>query len=431
MKLIIHRGAKAIGGNCVELISGESRILFDFGMPLVDEEGESFDSKGATNGKSIEELKASKLLPDIEGLYKGQGKGIDAVFISHSHQDHYGLLKYINPQIPVYMSRGARELIDAIDVFIQTGFDAKSYHTLKSREPFVTGPFTVTPSLVDHSGFDAFSYLIEAGGKRLFYSGDFRGHGRKSKLLDIMIANPPGNIDCLLMEGSMLGRGKLKYDDEQAVSEKIEQILRDSKQVTFLFCSGQNIDRIVSAHNACKKIGSIFVIDLYSAFVLHKLKDISHNLPQFNWDNIRVKFTQYHTKALEQAGLKKLLYIFNPRRINMPEINENKSKIMMLARDNSIFPKLVKNIDDIDGAILIHSMWEGYLSDELRQFCEDNGLLIEQVHTSGHARIEDLKRFVNALKAKMLVPIHTFDPEQYPALFDNVKLFEDGQEFEL
>ncbi|MHC4216227.1 MAG: MBL fold metallo-hydrolase [Planctomycetota bacterium] len=431
MRLIIHRGAKAIGGNCVELIIGESRILLDFGMPLVDEEGESFDSKAATNGKSIEELKASKLLPDIEGLYKEQEKGIDAVFITHSHQDHYGLLKYINPQIPVYMSRGARELIDVIDVFIQTGFDAKNYRTLKSREPFVTGPFTVTPSLVDHSGFDAFSYLIEAKGKRLFYSGDFRGHGRKSKLLDAMIANPPGNIDCLMMEGSMLGRGKLKYKDEQAVSERIEQILKDSKQVTFLFCSGQNIDRIVSAYKACLRTDSIFVIDLYSAFVLHKLKDISKHLPQFDWRNIRVKFTQYHADALVRAGLKKLLYVFNPRRIDMPEINENKSRIMMLARDNSIFPKLVKNIDDIEGAILIHSMWEGYLSDELRQFCEDKGLLIEQVHISGHAKIEDLERFVDALKPKMLVPIHTFDSERFPVLFDNVKLFEDGQEFEL
>ncbi len=396
MKVIIHRGAKAIGGNCVELTSGESRILLDFGMPIVDEEGESFDSKAATNGKSIEELKNSKLLPEIEGLYKGQEKGIDAVFISHSHQDHYGLLKYIHPQIPVYISRGARELIDVIEVFIGTGFDAKSYRTLKSREPFVTGPFTVTPSLVDHSGFDAFSYLIEAGGKRLFYSGDFRGHGRKSKLLDIMIANPPGNIDCLLMEGSMLGRGKLKYDDEQAVYERIEQILRDSKQVTFLFCSGQNIDRIVSAYKACLRTDSIFVIDLYSAFVLSKLKNVSDHLPQFDWKNIRVKFMRYHADALVRAGLKELLYVFNPRRIDMPEINENKNKIMMLARDNSIFPRLVKNIDDVDGAILIHSMWEGYVSDELKQFCVDNGLLIEQVHTSGHAKIEDLKRFVDA-----------------------------------
>jgi ribonuclease J len=51
--------------------------------------------------------------------------------------------------------------------------------------------FAVTPYLIDHSGFDAVAYLIEADGKRLFYSSDFRGHGRKSMLFDLMLANPP------------------------------------------------------------------------------------------------------------------------------------------------------------------------------------------------------------------------------------------------
>jgi hypothetical protein len=41
------------------------------------------------------------------------------------------------------------------------------------------GPFTILPRLVDHSGFDAYAMTVETGGKRLFYSGDLRAHGRK------------------------------------------------------------------------------------------------------------------------------------------------------------------------------------------------------------------------------------------------------------
>ena len=37
MNLIIHRGTKEIGGSCVELLTAKTRILIDFGMPLVDE----------------------------------------------------------------------------------------------------------------------------------------------------------------------------------------------------------------------------------------------------------------------------------------------------------------------------------------------------------------------------------------------------------
>ena len=35
MNITIHRGTHEIGGSCVELSSGKSRILLDFGIPLV------------------------------------------------------------------------------------------------------------------------------------------------------------------------------------------------------------------------------------------------------------------------------------------------------------------------------------------------------------------------------------------------------------
>ena len=38
------------------------------------------------------------------------------------------------------------------------------------------------------------------------YSGDFRGHGRKSSVFERLIANPPGNIDALLLEGTHVGQ---------------------------------------------------------------------------------------------------------------------------------------------------------------------------------------------------------------------------------
>lgn len=40
MKLTIHRGSKEIGGTCIELQLTTSRILIDFGLPLVDENKE-------------------------------------------------------------------------------------------------------------------------------------------------------------------------------------------------------------------------------------------------------------------------------------------------------------------------------------------------------------------------------------------------------
>lgn len=429
MQLIIHRGAHEIGGSCVELRTAKSRILIDFGMPLVSCQKKPFDTK-ILKDKSIDELRELKVLPDIKGLYKNEEKGIDAILISHFHLDHYGLLNYVHQDIPIYMSEGAKALMAISDIFIPHKLGRLNTNIIHSRRSVNIGDISITPHLVDHSAFDALAFLIEAEGKRLFYSGDFRGHGRKSILFKRMIENPPEDIDCLL-EDSMLGRDKQVYKEEKEVQYKIEEVLRRRNNITFIFVSSQNIDRLVSIYKACLKTGSIFVIDIYTAFVLDKLRKVSKNIPQFNWKNIRVKFLQAYANALAEAGYRDLLFVYNKRKIDIFEINRNKNKILMLGRDNSAFKSILKNIDEVTGATLIYSMWEGYLTEQFSQYCKEKGISIEQIHTSGHATAEDLKLFSNALKPKVLIPIHTFDANRYPSLFKNVKILKDGEALDL
>lgn len=430
MRLIIHRGTQEIGGSCVELNTATSRILIDFGMPLVKKNKERFEPD-ILEGKTIEELKALSILPKINGLYKDENKSIDGILISHSHLDHYGLLGYVHPDIHIYLSEGAKELIDITNLFVHREFRDLNTELISNRETFVIEDFRITPYLVDHSAFDALAFLIEADGERLFYSGDFRGHGRKSILFKQMVENPPKDIDCLLMEGSMLGRSEQLYNNEEEIEKRIVEILEESSTITFLFASSQNIDRVVSAYRACLKTGSIFIIDLYTAFILDKLNKISKGIPRFDWKNIRVKFLRYHADILAKNNRKDLLYLYNERKIDMDEISDKKDRILMLARDNSVFPLILKNIDSIMGAKIIYSMWDGYLTEDFKKFCNEKGLIIESVHTSGHAELEDLKKFANALNPKKLIPIHTFDKERYPEYFKNVQILEDEEVFTL
>ncbi len=401
MQLLIHRGTQEIGGSCVELKTDKTRLLIDFGQPL-DEE--------------IKKPSYPKILPD-------------AVLISHSHMDHYGLMSFIGSDIPVYMSQGAKELIEVSNIFTPNKTGKINARIVKQKRPFVVGDMTVTPYQVDHSAFDALAFLVEGEDKRIFYSGDFRGHGRKSALFKMMVENHPKDIDCLLMEGSMLGRGKQEYGDEKEVEARIEQVLKERKNIVFFFASSQNIDRLVSAYRACLKTDSVFVIDLYTAFILDKLRKVSKHIPQFNWKNIRIKFLGAHAKSLASAGYRDLLYIYNKRKIEIFEISRMKNRILMLTRDNSFFPIAVKEIDGARGAKIIYSMWQGYLTEEFKKYCEREGLTIEQVHTSGHAIIEDLQAFAKALKPRVLIPIHTFEAKRYPELFKNVKILEDGEEY--
>jgi len=428
MHIIIHRGAKEIGGTCVELESGKSRILIDFGIPLVTSAQERFDAK-SLQGKTINDLKESGVLPNVKGLYKNEKRSVDAILLSHSHLDHYGLLGYVHPDIPVYLSEGARILIDVSSKFTASKVSLPKISIVNNLKKTTIGDFKFTPYLVDHSAFDALAFLIEGGGKRVFYSGDFRGHGRKSALFQKIIKKPPVHIDCLLMEGSMIGRGSQDFKSELDVEKRITETIKKHEKITFIIMSSQNIDRIVSAYKACLRTDSIFVIDLYTAYILDQLKAISTHIPQFNWKNIRIKFYKQQADIIANKVSVKQLYYYNSRKIELPEINKNANRVLMLARQNSIFPRIISGISNVSGAKVLYSMWDGYLTPEFKKYCAENGLIIEKVHTSGHATVGNLQSFARALKAGVLIPIHTFHAKDYVNLFNNVKILKDGEAF--
>ena len=191
MRTRIHRGAAEIGGSCVEVEASGLRILIDAGLPLTRPEGVSHD------------------VPNVAP------ESLCGIVISHPHLDHYGLLPWM-PAAPVAMGRVARRMLQAAAPFMRQKSLNLTGPDLIDRRPIQIGPFCITPFLVDHSAYDAYALLIEADGKRLFYSGDFRAHGRKRRLVEKLFANPPTDIDALLLEGTTLSRAG---DEISPVSE--------------------------------------------------------------------------------------------------------------------------------------------------------------------------------------------------------------------
>lgn len=427
MKLTFHRGTKEIGGTCIELQSRTSKLLIDFGLPLVDENRERFDSNKIIN-QTKESLIQQGLLPKINGLCDNETASLDAILLSHPHQDHYGLLSFVNHEIPVYMSQGCRALIEASYFFNQTNYDLKNIKTVKAWQPFKKGNFLITPFLVDHSGFDALAFLIECEGKRIFYTGDFRGHGRKSILFDNLLKNPPKNIDYLILEGSMIGRDQGKYETEQDIEKEFTALFKGNNKLFFMACSSQNIDRMVSIYRACLRSNRIFVIDPYTAFVLDKLKIVSRKIPQFNWsNNIKIFFVpgSYTAKMAER----KSLYKFKSGKITYQEMQNMRNSLVI--KDSYATRNVFAKKNGIADSVLIYSMWEGYLTD-VKEFWNKHNIPIIQVHSSGHAYVEELQLFVSAIRPKYIIPNHTFYPEKYFDYFgSNIKIIKDKEPVEL
>jgi len=53
------------------------------------------------------------------------------------------------------------------------------------------------------------------------------------------------------------------------------------------------------------------------------------------------------------------------------------------------------------------------------------------LHTSGHAKLNDLKRLAKALSPKALIPIHSFHVDRFVEYFENVQLVNDREIIEV
>ena len=404
MRICIHRGARQIGGTCIELSHDGVRIALDVGLPL---DGDADDAA---------------LVPPIAGV------GLAAVLISHPHIDHYGLLHHLPPGIPVAMGSAARRIVEAAAPFTGQALPNLDGPVLRDRETVEIGPFRITPHLVDHSAFDAYALLIESDGKRVFYSGDFRAHGRKGTLFERMVADPPKDIDVLLMEGSSLSRlcDDECFPSEQALEDKLVEILTRNDGLAMVHTSAQNIDRVVTLFRAAKRTQRTLVIDLYSAAILAATRHPS--IPQSDWSGIALYVPEVQRRQIKRNGWFDLLKNHSARRIFPEDLGAIAAKAIVLYR-----PLLMSDLENswcLAGARMIYSQWRGYLEmgsyATTERWLKQHGIDIEYLHTSGHASPIDLKRFAQALAPRALVPIHSFAPDSYSALFANVVAHADG-----
>lgn len=413
MNLTIHRGCKEIGGTCVELESQGKRLLIDFGLPL-DAEGDS-----------------SKYLPDVIGL-NGSDASLLGILISHPHQDHFGLLSQIPSSIKTGMGSAARRILITAAPFMRDRLPPPATGwNFEHQKPIQIGPFSVTPYLVDHSAYDSYALLIEADGKRIFYSGDFRAHGRKQSLFEQMLQNPPKNIDVLLLEGSSIGRLQTheNYPTENEIEKQIEKAFLNTKGLALIHSSAQNIDRIVSAFRACRKTGRTLIIDLYAAAILAATEN--PNLPQSDWDDVALFLPHSQRIKVKKNGWFDLLKTHSTNRIFIESIRDSPEKYTLLFR-----PLYCRDLEQgkcLEGASYVYSQWEGYWDrdsfGELKPWLELNHIPKLSIHTSGHASPADLQKLAKALAPRKIVPIHSFEPECYPDLFPNVEIHNDGEKW--
>jgi ribonuclease J len=414
MRVRIHRGANQIGGSAIEVEAAGSRLLLDCGLPLDgDEEDE-------------------RLLPAMAGLCEDE-PSLLGIVLSHGHRDHWGLIPKVRADLPLFMGAATERILSAAAPFVPRSIAIKAAGHLEDRQPQSIGPFTITPYLVDHSAFDSYALLIEAGGKRLFYSGDLRAHGRKGALFARMLRHPPVQIDAMLMEGSSIGRlaADASFPTETEIEQTLVDRIREATGMVLVSASAQNIDRVVSIYRAAKRTGRTLVVDLYAAEILRATGHAS--IPQTHWADVALFTPQRQRVMVKERALFAILDSHKAGRVFPEQLAAGPGRFVMLYR-HAFFRDLVR-AQCLEGATGIWSQWAGYLAlpygSTAWSALKGQGVGMETIHTSGHACIADLQRLAEAIAPKQLVPIHSFEPKRFNEFFRGVSQRHDGEWWEV
>ncbi|MDL2214233.1 MBL fold metallo-hydrolase [Clostridia bacterium OttesenSCG-928-O13] len=395
MKLKIHRGTKQIGGNIVEVATESTRIILDCGKNLPPLDG-----------------KFGKDDIAINGLTHGTN-AYDAVFVTHYHADHCGLVERVNTDIPVYMSQDTKVVLEVISDFIDAP-RPRADQVLKPGKQVRVGDISVLPLSVGHSAKGAMMFLVEADDKKLLYTGDFNH-------IDEAYYPLIGKADAMLCEGTNVGARNGMT--EQDIEAEAARIMRQTQGQVFVLCSTTNIERVRRIERACRTSGRTLALDPFAKAVLDRIARMLIVEP--------VGFVPHYINEEKTPRAHKYL-ISDIQNFSNAESIAKMTNLTFLVRQT--MGKFLTNLDKLcplNGSTLIYSMWRGYENTvptkKFLDLCRSLGMNVEYLHTSGHAYRELLETAILRLNPGMLVPIHTESAETFREMHSNVALLEDGE----
>lgn len=401
MQIIIHRGIDQIGGCITEIATESTRIIIDLGQNLPDGEGSVTDA--FAHKEAIEKLT----------------KGIDAIFYTHYHGDHLGLFHFVPDGIDQHIGSVAKKvalckyerLALLKDRKVQS---EKEIAKVKAMQSFVpeqiieVGDIRITPYFVSHSAYDAYMFLIEANGKRILHTGDFRGHGYLGKgmikILEAKIINR-GSIDFLITEGTMLSRLDERVRHENELKLEAIKLMKQYKNV-FVLCSSTDMERLATFYAANKAMKfRPFVCDDFQKRIL----EIFSNSAGTQSDLF--KFEKPYTFW---NGNEKLLQWMQD------------TGFCMLIRATDKFTDYIDYLMptiEPENTLLIYSMWKEYINPHSKHALKNQLNLIGKfsnikiIHTSGHASADFLAEVCNAVNPQSgIIPIHAEKSSEFRKL---------------
>ena len=338
MNIKIHRGLDQIGGCITEISTATSRVFVDMGKNLPG---------------SGEQMTNEEEREYVAKLFSQNKKENEAVIYTHAHEDHVGMFVHVPENVPQYIGEGGRAillakyrtLLKAENVVDVASINEKirrleAFHVWEKprRRPksFRIGDIAITPFFSCHSIYDSYMFLIEADGKRIWHTGDYRGHGYLDKGLEKVLRAYAKDIDVLITEGTNLKKPE-KCIHESVVASRMAHVMRAFKYV-FVLASSTDIDRLATIKKAARSARKNLYIN--SSYMKKTMRI----------------FTERESKVADG------LYEFHPKFATERSFDKMKREGFVLVTGVSKMTDVKSMCEHLpdNETVLIYSSWDGY-----------------------------------------------------------------------
>ncbi|MFX1376198.1 MAG: MBL fold metallo-hydrolase [Promethearchaeota archaeon] len=366
---------------------------------------------------------------------------LDGILISHPHRDHYQGISFINRNIPIYAGVVTKRIIKASSFCIPPKFEnflhGLNWIRFRTGNVIKIKGLEIFPVHVDHSIPAAYGFIISTSAGIIVYSGDFRMHGPLQLMTADLIrrakelSKEKGKIiKVLICEGTHINKGAI--ESERMVKQHLRKLV-GYKLFDYVLVHYDRVDwdRFRTYVNIAKKYNWKFIITEKDAYfynhlnkkaVYDTMKDpniqFNRNIFILSQDNAKLPWKKDLDELLERNDIAQ-------RRLNLDDLKNLKGQFFVYFASNWDYNKIKNHLPSELRGVFICSNIDPYAEDykfyknKISNELLAKGIPSYRIHSSGHAKVHDLIRFISEINPVILIPIHTNYPETFEKIFRN------------